>query len=130
MRITLEMLKAHKACKNQYKLFAELFPDGVEITEELCAKHAQDFDFEWAARHLLSPPMWKACYEAIARHREAYDEAIAPLLKTLDEATAPHRRVYDEAVAPHRKAFDEAIAPHRKTFSEALAREFFHASQL
>ena len=130
MRITLEMLKAHKACKNQYKLFAELFADGVEITEELCAKHAQDFDFEWAARHLLSPLMWKAYDEATAPHRKAYEEATAAHRKAYEQAIAAHRKALDEATAPHWKAYDEAIASHRKTFSEALAREFFHASQL
>ena len=139
MRITLEMLEARGACKNQYKLFVRLFPDGVEITEELCVKHAQDLDFEWAARHLLGSPTRKAYDEAIAPHWEAYEqetalhlkaynEAIAPHLKAYDEATAPHWKAFDEAIAPHRKAFDKAIAPHRKAFAEASAREFFRAS--
>ena len=107
MRITLEMLKAHNACKDQYKLFADLFPGGMEVTEELCAKHAQDFDFEGSARHLLNIPMWKA-----------FDEAIAPARKAYEQAIATHQKAYDEAIATHQKAYDEAIAWHWKALDE------------
>ena len=108
MRITPEMLKARGACESQYNLFVELFPDGVEITEELCVKHAQDFDLDWASQNLLNFSQ----------------------LGTYCEAVAPHMKAYYEAIAPHRKAYDEALKTHWKTYEEANAREFFRASQL
>ncbi len=35
-------------------MFQKLFGDSVEITPELCSKHANDFNFYWAAVNLLS----------------------------------------------------------------------------
>ncbi len=52
--LTLETLKLMNACYGQALLFQELFGDSVEITPELCIKHANDFDYNWAARNLLS----------------------------------------------------------------------------
>lgn len=54
MFITEEDLKAHQACDEQLALFVELFPNGVEVTEEVCLKYAQDFDWDWAACEFLS----------------------------------------------------------------------------
>ena len=98
MLITKELLKKHRACKDQLDKFDKLFPNGVDATRELCLAHAQTFDFIWA-RRLLSPPA-----------RKAYNEAIAAARKASDEATAPARKAYDEAIAPARKAYDEALA--------------------
>ena len=139
MLITKELLKKHRACKNQINKFDKLFPNGVDATRELCLAHAQTFDFIWA-RRLLSPPARKAYNEAPAPAREAYDEAIAPAWKAYDEALAPARKArdeaiapawkaYDEATAPAYKAFDEAIAPAYKARDEAIAAAWFDASQ-
>lgn len=41
------------------------FPDGVEITVELCEKHSADYDFYWAASHFLDGmdhASWKTEY--------------------------------------------------------------------
>ena len=119
MKITPEMLRDLKACESQYRLFVELFPDGVEITEELCVKHAHDFDFEWASQNLLNSSRLGAYEEAIAPHRRAYSEAVAL-----------HWKAYEEAIAPHRRAYSEAVALHWKPREEAMARNFFRASQL
>lgn len=54
MKITKRMLVQHGACAGKVKLFAELFPHGVTLTKALCVKHAQMFDFDWAARNLLT----------------------------------------------------------------------------
>ncbi len=52
--LTLITLKTNNACNEQVELFQKLFGDSVEITPELCIKHANDFDFTWAANNLLS----------------------------------------------------------------------------
>lgn len=61
--ITLARLRARGACKDQLALFKKLFGGQVEITVELCVKHAADFDWGWAARNLLTAPA-RAAYEA------------------------------------------------------------------
>jgi hypothetical protein len=62
--LTLAALKARGACADQRVLFRKLFGRSVLVTPELCAKHAQVFNFHWAARHLLSAPA-QAEYERV-----------------------------------------------------------------
>ena len=57
MRVTVEKLKALDACVQQVHLFAELFPNGADVTEALCVAHADKFDWDWAAHHLLPAPL-------------------------------------------------------------------------
>ena len=110
MKITKALLIRKHACRGQVDLFAELFPEGVVITESICLAHATEFDWDWAARKLLRPPAWKACDEAMALARKACDEAYALAWKAYDEATALARKTCDEACAPAWKARGEAMA--------------------
>ena len=77
MKITKALLIRKHACRGQVDLFAELFPEGVVITESICLAHATEFDWDWAARKLLRPPARKACVEAMAPAWKACDEACA-----------------------------------------------------
>ena len=54
MKLTAKELESKGACASQVALFRSLFGEEVEITEELCAEHASAFDFDWAARNLLT----------------------------------------------------------------------------
>lgn len=58
MFITYQMLLDKNACTVQSYKFLKTFPDGVEVTEELCLKYSQDFDFEWAAQAFLPYSQW------------------------------------------------------------------------
>lgn len=51
--ISLRQLKRLGACKEKAALFKKLFGNKVEVTEEMCIKHARDFDFAWAADKFL-----------------------------------------------------------------------------
>lgn len=51
--LTSRQLRAAFACNSQQKLFVELFGKEVKVTEAKCVKHATDFQFAWAIRHLL-----------------------------------------------------------------------------
>lgn len=53
--LTLSTLADKGACFEQCAKFKALFGSSVEITPELCAKYAQDFDWDWAANNLLYP---------------------------------------------------------------------------
>lgn len=73
MKITLKMLES--ACKPQRDLFAGIFGQEVELTLELCVKHASLFDWDWAAANLLTTHA-RAAYEA-ARATAFFNAATA-----------------------------------------------------
>lgn len=54
MKITLKQLIDLGACRHARKRFRELFGESVEVTDDLCVKHAEEFDWDWVASHLLS----------------------------------------------------------------------------
>ena len=67
MRITLSQLKSLNACKSQVDKFSELFGESVDVTPELCVSHAQDFDWGWAAKNLLTDSAWAEYKRVTAR---------------------------------------------------------------
>lgn len=105
MYITLKQLEEHRACSYQRELFKSLFGDKVLVTLSDCIMYADNFDFVWAARNLLSPTQ-----------KKAYSKALAPAY-----------RVYYEAVAPARKAYSKAVAPAYKAYNKAKASAFCNA---
>ena len=78
MKITKELLEANDACFTQVKLFGKLFPDGVEVTEELCLKHTNDFDFEWAAMVLLTKEQYREYQKVLGRAYQKYLKVRGP----------------------------------------------------
>ena len=78
MIITAKKLESLGACADQVALFRKLFGERKKVAVDLCRKHAADFDWDWAARRMLSAPAWKAYNEAAAPAWKAYDEAAAP----------------------------------------------------
>jgi hypothetical protein len=58
MYITIEKLEQRRACLAQQARFLRMFPEyeypnGVEVTLDMCLRHSQDFDFVWAANNFL-----------------------------------------------------------------------------
>ena len=110
--LTLATLVRKGACREQREKFAKLFGKSVEITEALCAEHANEFNWDWAARNLLS---------ASASARAAYDAAVAPALAAYDAAMAPAWAAYDAARASAQAAYDAAMAPAWAAYDAAMA---------
>jgi hypothetical protein len=52
--ITLNQLIAVGACPAQCRLFKKYFGEHVYVTEKLAKQYAQEFDYSWAALHLLT----------------------------------------------------------------------------
>ena len=77
MRIELKTLKELGACSEQVELFEKLFGDSVEVTEELCLKHAGDFNWNFA-RQLLSGPAWAEYDKVCGLARAEYDKVCGP----------------------------------------------------
>ena len=87
-KITLAQLTAANACAEALAHFQATVGAEVEITEALAVEQAARWDWDWAARHLLS-----------AQHERVYQEAKAPYERAYEEARAQHERVYREAKA-------------------------------
>ena len=105
--ITYELLESRGACEGQVKLFRDTFPEGVEVSVDLCVKYASRFDFNWAGYELL-------------KDTEAYRDARAPLWKAYEDAEAPLWKAYEDARAPLLKAYREGLA---KVFAEMYLEE-------
>ena len=88
MKITLVQLRKKRACASQLAKFESLFGDSVVVTRELCIRHAADFDFDWAAEHLLSAPAWAEYRRARAPALVEYRRARAPAF--FDAARGDH----------------------------------------
>ena len=107
MELTLKMLRELGACESACMLFEQKFGESVNVTSEdalteLCVVVAQDFNFDWAGRHLPSPS-----------GQEAYKEGFTIAMNT-----------YIESLASARKACDEAYTLARKSYKENVARAF------
>ena len=77
-KITLRTLQAEGACIEECTHFATLFPQGVEVTEALCIEHATEFNWGWAAQHLLTAPAWTKYKRATAIAWAEYERASVP----------------------------------------------------
>ncbi len=54
-KLTLARLVKAGACTDARTKFKTLFGRSVMVTAALCEEHAGEFDWAWAARHLLTP---------------------------------------------------------------------------
>ena len=86
--LTIKDLRAADACEKQVKLFEQHFGDGGTVTLAKVRKVASLFDWNWAARYLLSP----------ARRAE-YERIVAPALAEYERIGAPAWYEYKRTVA-------------------------------
>ena len=56
MKITRKWLVSQNACEGQVERFAQVFPDGADVTDENLARaKAEDLDLSWLARNPNTP---------------------------------------------------------------------------
>ena len=91
-KITYELLCAFGACKSQADTFKTLFPNGVEVTEELCREHAHTFVWRWAVRNLLTR-------EARELFEETRTQALEQALDLQEDTGTQAMKRYHEACA-------------------------------
>lgn len=77
LKITSAFLLNRDACEEYLSTFEKLFPEGVEVTEELAARHAEDFDWFWAIRVLLTTANWLKAKKLFDAEDNELDDAIA-----------------------------------------------------
>jgi len=112
-RITVEMLKAHKACSDQVELFERVFPRGAPVSMRSFAKARKaGLDTRWTA-HLLRAP-------ALAEYKKVRAPALAEYKKAYDAAWAEDKKVRAPALAEYEKACDAALAEYEKACDAAL----------
>ena len=98
--LTIADLEMVRACEEQVAKFRELFGNEVLVTVELAVQHAADFDWDWAARKLLSAPARAAYNAAVAPEWDAYEASEAAADAAYDAATAAAWAAYEAARAP------------------------------
>ena len=99
--ITLQQIKQHDPCADQFRKARRLFGKRkrIAVTVALAVKVAPLFDWRWLSNKLLNSTARRAYAEALATAQRAYDEATVPAQRAYDEALAPAQRAYDEATA-------------------------------
>ena len=102
--LTLETLKSKKACNEQVELFQKMFGDSVEITPELCIKHAKYFYFNWAAKNLLSNA---ALNKYNAEKNAAWEKYDAERNAASDKYHAEENAAWEKYDAERNAAYDK-----------------------
>lgn len=116
MFIDMAMLNRLHACQPQRSLFMQTFPNGVEVTEELCIKYAHHFDLTWFANnhfHGNAMVYWSKGEDNVWSHR--LDE-LADLEQMMDPGF--NRDKFRAAAHEIRREYQLEVA---KLFAEAAA---------
>lgn len=124
MKITTAMLRMKKACESHVLEFERRFPNGIEVTEEVCLSVADIFNWNWAARNFLS---WSAKehYDlAIVIARVALNRACAPALADFDRIVKSVGEDCANVIAPAWADCRLAMAPAQADFARAAASAF------
>ena len=100
MKLTAKDLIATGACSKQVALFRKHFPRGGVVTLAKVMEVAEVFDWDWAAKHLLTPAATAEYDRASAAAWDEYKRARAPALAEYQRATAPAEAEYQRAIAP------------------------------
>ncbi len=118
MEITARLLKSRHVCRDQIKLFKEIFPEGAEPTLENCAKAlAGGLKIQWAADYLLGPKGLKAYRDFMTGPSKVCNETVEAAVKVHDQICLEAEERLLESMAPAEKAYLEASV-------ESLAKAF------
>ena len=96
-KLLLKDLKG--ACAEQRTLFKQHFGKGGEVTLTKVLSVASDFNWNWAARHLLSAPALAEYGKAIAPARAEYGKVCATAWAEYGKVCATALAEYDKVCA-------------------------------
>jgi hypothetical protein len=120
-RLEIHQLIKARACESRLPLFTSLFPDGVDVTEELCVLHYDKFYWDWAADNLLTAPAQAEYQKAKVSAQAEYQKAKAP-------AWAEYQKARVSAWAEYQKVTAPAWAEYLKAKASAWARAYNNQS--
>ena len=111
--LSVATLRCHSACATQRDRFAAACPDGQsrEITVDWCVSAAAEYDWDWAAKHLLN-----------AKPRRIYNAADAAAWRIYEAAKSDAQRIYDAAMAEPRRIYAVSRSEAGRSYKAALAK--------
>jgi hypothetical protein len=118
-KITLSQLESLNACRDQRKVFKELFGNNVEITIDLAEEYFDKFDVDWAANNLLKPEYLneyqKIKNSALDEYYKISNYAYAEYLKIVDSAyNTEYLKIRYSALHEYNNIVDSAYAEYQK----------------
>ena len=118
-RFNIEILKKHDACQPQIELFTKHFADGAPLTVEAALSVSTVFDWNWAAKNLLT-----------ALNRDAYDAATKPALEAYNASIKAALEAYIDSIKAADDAYEAAMKSARDAYEAArdTAREAYDAA--
>ena len=99
MKLYARDLQAAKACPEQVALFRAHFGDGGTVTLAKVRKVALLFNWNWAARFLLSPAALAEYERVTASAWAQYERVSVPALAEHDRVTVPAWAEYERVRA-------------------------------
>ena len=99
MKLYARDLQAAKACPEQVALFRAHFGDGGTVTLAKVRKVAPLFNWDWAARCLLSPASWAEYERVKVLARAEYDSVTVPAWAEYERVIASARAEYERVTA-------------------------------
>jgi hypothetical protein len=101
MIVTAKTLRLDGACEQQVEMFIEIFGPRarVRVTKTLCVQHADRFDWEWAALHLLSQRESAEYSRVLAPARAEYNRAMEAAQEECNRAMWAAQGEYKRAMA-------------------------------
>ena len=114
MKLYISQLIDKRACRDQVDLFRSRFGESVDVTPELCASVAAEFDFAWATRCLLS-------VSALAEYKRVTAPAWAEYERVRATAWAEYERVRATALAEYERVEASALAEYQRVEASAWA---------
>jgi cell division septum initiation protein DivIVA len=115
--LTLDTLRAKNACAGQLAEFRARFGDSVDVTPGLCESVAPVFNWDWAARNLLTA-------SARAEYERVRAAALAEYERVTASAWAEYERVTAPALAEYERVRASAWAEHQRARARAFGEAY------
>lgn len=123
--MTVELLHELGSCGDYTRVFRRRFPtdqypDGVEVNEEVCGQHAQDFSWSWAVDVLLNGDganAWNTLYGKMMDEYNELNEQHRQNMGEWHERTGVHYRV--DASREQQEEYDRLHEEHWARLAEA-----------
>ena len=119
-RITVETLKAAKACHPEVMKFSKVFPKGAPVSMRSFDRARQaGLNVFWMVRLITGPA--RAEYEkAIGPARAEYEKARDEVLAEYEKAIGPAWVEYERAIGPAWVEYERAIGPAWVEYERAI----------
>ena len=123
-RFNIEILKKHDACQPQIELFTKQFPDGAPLTVEAALSVSTVFDWNWAAKNLLTALNRDAYRAATKPALEAYDASLKAALEAYNASIKAALEAYNASLKADDDAHEAAMKPARDAYEAARDTAF------